>query len=169
MSDHIPQGGVLAFDLSSVIGWAYGSSQGMRPLSGTWRLQQSSEAMRLLSAENEIYAAIERFLPRLIVVEAPLPLPAMNNRAATYQQLGLRAVVLIEAARARVPVQEVGALVVRGDLLGPQSRKLHRADVKRAVMAWCRGHGWHVADDNVGDALLLLAWTLRRPQRRAAA
>jgi Holliday junction resolvasome RuvABC endonuclease subunit len=148
-------GGIFALDLSRNCGWAYGRL-GLPPLNGTWVLPfVGGEGARYASFENELAAALEVYQPSHLVVEAPLPLPALNNADVAKQQMGLRAFAYSEAYRASIPVHEVDAYTVRKEVLG--TGRFAKGQVKAAVVAWCRRQGFDVPDDNAGDACVL--WT----------
>jgi Holliday junction resolvasome RuvABC endonuclease subunit len=153
-------GGLLALDLSSQVGWAYGRP-GQRPVNGTWVLPWiGGSGAKFASFENELAAAVELYDPAHLVVEAPLPLPAQNNADVAKQQLGLRAFVLAEGYRSSIPVHEVDAYTVRKDILG--TGRFAKGTVKREVIAWCRRQGIDVPDDNAADACVLWTYFAKR-------
>ena len=65
-------GGFLCLDLGSSVGWAYQRADDAMPLFGTWHLADTTlHGPRYASYENELIAALERFKPTLVVMEAP--------------------------------------------------------------------------------------------------
>ena len=147
-------GGLLCFDLSGTVGFAYGHVGDLMPTFGSWHLSDSSLlGARYTSFENELIAAIERFRPRVIIMEAPLPSSAQGTTNVARQQFGLAAYVEGEAFRARIQVREVPASTVRKEVLG--KGRFASGTAKAAVMAFCKGKGWNVSDDHQADALIL--------------
>lgn len=159
-------GGILALDLSSHCGWAYGPELARDPLFGTWHLPYpGGEGARYAAFENELAAAIVRLQPGSVVLEASLSFQALlgvSTMAVMRQQLTLRGFAYSEAWRASIPISEVSADIVRLALLG-QSR-FAKGKVKGEVIRYCRAQGWKVPDDNAADACLTWAWTVN--QRR---
>jgi hypothetical protein len=152
-------GGVLALDLASTVGWAYGVIDAPAPLFGCWKLAWG-EGARYASFENELAAALEEHRPGEIVLEAPMRLAALcgvSTLRVVAQQLTLRGIAFAEAWRASLPPpEEISAEDVRRAMLG-QSR-FAKDTVKREVVAYCYARGWRVPDHNAGDACLLWAW-----------
>jgi Holliday junction resolvasome RuvABC endonuclease subunit len=153
-------GGVLALDLSSMVGWAYGQIADPTPRFGCWRLPyEGGEGARFAAFENELIEAMETLKPARLVLEAPLSLQALcgvSTLKVVAQQLTLRGIAYAEAWRASVPIGEISADAVRLAMLG-QSR-FAKNTVKREVIAYCRARGWRVPDHNAGDACLTWAW-----------
>ena len=79
-----PQGGVMTIDAAGITGWAYGPTSWVMPWFGDWVLPfDGGEGCKFAAFENELIDACEQFLPEKIVLEAPINMPAMTNRAAT--------------------------------------------------------------------------------------
>lgn len=158
-----PQGGVMTIDAAGITGWAYGPTSWVMPWFGDWVLPfEGGEGCKFAAFENELIDACEQFLPEKIVLEAPINMPAMTNRAAMWQQLGLRALVRSNAWRRRIAVTEVSADIVRGELLG-FCRVPGKPDaIKKHVVNFCRKRGWKVPSHNAGDACMLWEWHRRR-------
>lgn len=154
-------GGVLALDLSSNVGVAYGQLDNRQPWFGSWPLPRAGgEGGRYAAFENELADAMQRMQPAGIVLEASLSLQALASAstiAVARQQLTLRGIAYMEGYRASVPVTEVSADIVRYAMLG-QSR-FKKGTVKTEVMAYCKRHGMNVwGDDNAADAILTFLW-----------
>jgi Holliday junction resolvasome RuvABC endonuclease subunit len=147
--------GTLTLDLGGRVGWAYGLLEHSAPEFGSWRLE-GSEGQRYASLENELMRFCCGYLPREIVLEAPMPVAAMNNDFAAGQQLGLRAIAFSEGYRQRIPVTEVDCLTVRSLVLGWS--RYRRGEVKEVVFAYCRDCGWEVPDHNAADAVMIWLW-----------
>ena len=162
-------GGVLALDLSSRVGWAYGSVDASKPLCGVWVLARGDLGRTLASFENELEDAIALHRPGLIMVEAPLPPTATSNATTWRQQLGLAALAETTAYRNSIPFREQAASTIRRAVLG--TARFPGGAAKQAIMAFCEGQGWRVPDDNAGDACVTWLYTVRelQSQRRAAA
>jgi Holliday junction resolvasome RuvABC endonuclease subunit len=161
-----PIGGVLALDLSSVVGWAYGLTTSRVPMFGTWRLPKwGGEGARYAAFENELAAFMDQYQPNSMVLEATLPLHAMlhgkSNYVSVSQQFALRGIAISEAYRGSCAKSEIDALTVRREVIG--SSRLGRGDeVKKAIVAACHRRGWKVPDHNAGDACLTWEWRRMR-------
>jgi hypothetical protein len=153
-------GGVLCFDLSSNVGYAYGAIDAPAPTFGVWRLPKiGGEGARYAAYENELASAIDLWSPSALVLEAPLPLAALcgvSTLKVVAQQLTLRGIAYAEAWRASIPISEVSSDMVRLAMLG-QSR-FKKGTVKAEVLAYCRSINLLVPDHNAGDAVLTWLW-----------
>jgi hypothetical protein len=158
------QGGLFTLDLARITGWAYGPLHWNAPWFGDWHLPfEGGEGCRFAAFENELTDALAEFRPASLILEAPINLPAMTNRAAMWQQLGLRAIARCNAWRENVPVSEVSADTVRVEVLGLSRVPGHPDAIKRHVEYWCRRKmGWKVPSHNAGDACVLWEWGRRR-------
>lgn len=157
-------GGVLALDLSSRVGWAYGLPGEPAPLFGCWQLPYvGGEGARYAAFENELALAIERHAPARLILEAPLTFQALlgvSNAKVMQQQYTLRGFAYSEAWRAAVPISEVDSYTVRSEVLGKGT--FAKDTVKREVISYCRKRGWRVPDHNAGDACLVWQWLTDR-------
>jgi hypothetical protein len=161
-----PAGGVLALDLSSVVGWAYGLMTSRMPNFGTWHLPKwGGEGGRYASFENELAAAMELYRPAHMILEATLPLHAMLNGKSNYvsvaQQFALRGIALSEAYRASCPWSSIDAMTVRREVIGTsrfRNTDGSKDDPKKHIVAACHKRGWKVPDHNAGDACLTWEW-----------
>ena len=144
-------------DLSSRVGWCL-AELGCRPIWNFWQLPKiGGEGARFAAFENELAEALQVHQPHVVVVEAPLPLPALNNRESAMQQIGLRGFAYSEGYRASIPVVEVDAYTVRVEMLGT-GRSSKDEKIKAKVLRWCHERGYAVVDDNCADAVLLAAF-----------
>lgn len=148
--------GLLALDLAGVVGWCYGGRYDRHPMYGTWHLPHiGGEGARYCAFENTLAAEIARLKPKKLLLEAPLPLPAMNNRRSAFQQITLRGIAWSEAYRASIPIGEIDSTTVRMGTLG----RLYSKDlIKREVVKFCRDLKWNPPDHNAADACLLWLW-----------
>jgi hypothetical protein len=159
----MPVGGVLALDLSSTVGFAYGDMTDKRPWFGSWKLPKPAcEGFKYASFENELAATMDRLRPSHIVIEAVLPLPVLasgkSNHYAVAQQFSLRGIVHSEAWRAECPIPtEIDAYTARSEVTG-QTRNLRSAEWKALVIEFCRKRSWVVPDDHAADAIILWLW-----------
>lgn len=155
-------GGVLALDLSSVVGWAYGVLALRHPFFGTWHLR-GAEGERYARFENELEEAIDRWKPSKMVIEKSFTLQAFAE-ASTYrimaQQMSLRALCYSEGWRTSTVVTEIDAYTVRFEVLGRGA--FPKDQVKTEVVRWCTRRGINVPDHNAGDAVLTWEWHRRR-------
>jgi hypothetical protein len=158
-------GGVLTLDLSSWVGFCYGHISDRVPWFGSWKLATvGGEGARYASFENELAATLEACAPCALILEAPLPLPAMNNVAAARQQLSLRACSYVEGYRASVPVSEIDVFTVRAEVLGSSGRG--HGKPTREIVTYCHRRGWMVTDHHSGDACLIWQWHRQRASGR---
>ena len=150
---------ILALDIASRTGWAFGVS-GELPKSGSVRLAPSG------SSNAAIGRGMLRWLtdfisvnpPDVIYYEVPLD-PRHMGRKTTFATarilLGLPFLVeTIAEARGIFKLREVGVQDVRKYFVGEARPK----DKKSAVLARCRQLGWRAADDNAADALAVWAF-----------
>ena len=160
---------ILTLDLASVVGWAEGDSAETTPRFGTWHLPRlGGEGARYAAFENELAMKLSVIRPQQMVLEAHLPLPAMNNVGSARQAFGLRAMAYSEAYRSSIPVFELDAQTARRDIIG--QGRFARDTAKQEVLAYCYRRGWRVPDHNAGDACILWEWyrRLRRHESVAA-
>ena len=147
-------GGILAYDLATSIGWAYGHCDSTSPTFGGLLLPKvGGEGAKFAAAENEMAAHMELFRPRHVVAETPIPLPTLNNRTIALQLIGLRAIVCSEAYRASAQFHEWDSYTVRLNVLG--TGRFKAGAVKEAVTRWCWGRGWDVGTHDQADACVL--------------
>lgn len=153
-------GGILALDLSSWSGWAYGCRNDPQPVSGTWRLAPGSLGRLLASFENELEDAITLHRPGLIMAEAPLPPTARSNAATWRQQLSLAGCAECAAYRHSIPFREQAASTMRTLILG--TCRFPAGNSKAVVMAHMDKLGWRVADHNAGDACVVWLYAVKK-------
>lgn len=157
----VRQGGIFALDLSGIVGWAYGhAGQNASPEFGTWRLPEGPRlGPKYVGYENELIAALEKFKPKLVVMEAPLPSMRQGSTNVARQQFGLAAYTEGECCRARIQLREQAASTVRKAVMG--QGRFPTGTAKEHVIAWCREQGWMVQDDNAADACVLWAYSCK--------
>ena len=148
---------VLALDVATSTGWAFGSA-GEVPQHGTFRIDPTGDDLGRYGVEfiKWLSAKIRELRPREIVFEAPI-LPAKTNITTTRKLHGLALLVECVANLEAVPCSEISSGEWRRQFLGPYyPAKPTRDDLKRAVIAACRGMGWNPRGDDDADALGLL-------------
>lgn len=166
--------GVLALDLATVTGWAWGVDH-EAPRYGLWRLGDDPNLGRRCSCLAnfiEDFCALQK--PEMIVFEAPVAKMQTSARSLIY----LAGVVEMMGYEQGIPVREEPPQVSRKLILGRGSffakdaggKTLRRAngkmisETKNTVMAWAQSRGWTPETHDVADALCLLeyAHTMRR-------
>lgn len=149
-------GGILALDLSSIVGHAYGPATAGRvaPICGAWVLpKHGGLGAKMAAFENELIAAIAVHEPRCIVMEAPLPPTGQASTLVAMQQFGLAAMTESAAYRASVQVFQVASSTVRKAIMG--TGRFKEGTAKQEVLQFCRNQGWPVPDHNAADACLV--------------
>lgn len=158
-------GGIFSLDLSRIIGWAAGQPTDNGPRYGRKVLPHiGGEGARYADAADWLEAKMEELRPRWLIVEAALPLQALarySSERIANQQLTLRGYAYEMGYRYSAEVTQVDAQTVRFEVIG-LPRSTSRDEAKRAVMRFCRNHGWRVPDDNAGDAVMLFIWKQQR-------
>lgn len=152
-------GGILALDIASVMGWAEGLP-GERPVSGSVRLGPpgSSHAERYGALLGWIGARLTTFSYRLVIFEAPLDprwKGAMTNGNTTRLLIGLPAIVEAVAQQTGHGghrLREATSGDVRRHMLGCRPKA---ADAKQMVIAKVREMGFPTASHDEADAILL--------------
>lgn len=152
-----PPGGVLALDLSGVVGLAYGPVELERPLvTAQFALPVlGGRGAKACAAENLLDAIVETYAPDKLVLALPLPLPALNNWDSAYQQFGLAWAAHAAAYRGGCPVSSISEQTVRWELLG---REKYRKDIKAVVLDYCRRQHIQVSGHHAADAAVLWLW-----------
>lgn len=155
-------------DLSSTVGAAYGELEAINPVFCTWRLPHvGGEGARYTAFENVLADFMTKIEPSRIVLEAPLPLPAMNNRRSAFQQITLRGIAYIEAYRGSCMISEIDSLTVRMMFLG---HRVSHDVAKKEILRYCHKRGLKVSDHHQSDAALVWLWyqaQMRRAPRIA--
>jgi hypothetical protein len=148
-------GGVLALDLASRVGWAYGCPGDRQPLCGAWILPPSDagdHGRKFAAMENELEDLLVIYRPVLILVEAPLPPTAVSNASTWAHQLGLSAIAASSAYRHDIRFRQQAASTIRLEILG--TCRFPGGDPKDAIMDYCAGRGWTVPNHDAGDACI---------------
>ncbi|EHM01209.1 hypothetical protein HMPREF9946_02213 [Acetobacteraceae bacterium AT-5844] len=154
---------VLALDIASRTGWAWGVPGG-RLSHGIIDLPPPGID---LGAHGAAFAdgladLLSVHQPARIVVEAPFYASA-GSPITIEALLGLNMMAHTIAWRWDVPIEKIASQTVRASLIG----KIAKGESKAAVMAWARAQGHTPNDHNAADALALLTYALGL--RKAAA
>lgn len=146
---------ILALDLASVTGWALGIP-GEQPRHGSHRFASvgaSHEAI-FAGAANWMGGMITKFVPGLVIWEAPMPTSFNRGRTTsdvTTVLYGLPAVIgAVAYMRGIYDIRKANTKDVRLHFIGCNPK---RAKAKPLVKHQCRVMGWEVKDDNEADAL----------------
>jgi hypothetical protein len=176
-----PRKGILALDLSSVTGFAWGHHDAEIPVFGTWHLPvHLGRGATFAALENEIDDmlgghTIPGVLAAEVVMEAPLDRAMQavgegrRNEAAAYQQFALAACTEATCYRHTVPCSAIHCNVARKNVIG--SGMIPKGQAKAVVLRYCAMRGWAVPDHNAADACVLWqhrASILKRNSRIAA-
>lgn len=161
--DPVP-GSVLALDIATRTGWAFGAP-GRKPLYGVLVLPQPAldlggHGAALLDGMADLFMVHQ---PARVVIERTLGAQQQTNAFTAECLIGLNMLAHTICFRWELPIEKIAATTVRAQVIGSGRAK------KPDVMAWCHAQGFTPQDDNAGDALALLHFALRRqPERRAA-
>lgn len=174
-------GGVLALDISSFTGWAYGSDAHTLPSWGVWELSGIKNiAESCVGLANELIAAVRVLQPKRIVYEAPLTNAGHRvDPKIPFLLIGLAAHVESEAYRLSIPCRHYHSSEIRKLVLGLGnfSKPLHGkgkvrqprdggtarlvGDAKEEVKLWTDRVGWaSITNHNARDAAVLLRYEL---------
>ena len=145
---------VLALDLATVTGWAYGEP-GNAPEFGSLRFAKPG------APHGEVYRGMRAWLndwitdSSLIVYESPAAASVMmgkTNLDTLRLLIGLCEHVE-ELCYGRIDLREARVSDVRAHFIG--TNKIKRADAKVATIDRCLRLGWKVDNDNEADACAL--------------
>jgi hypothetical protein len=150
------RGGVLTLDCARTVGWAYGHPSEPQPKTGFFRLTPPTEGGRFNTFDTELHYIFDLLAPRKLTMASIIPLPALNNRLAALQQIGLRAIALGWAYGSGCGVIEVSEDLVRYEMLGRSRFK--KGETKLHVMAYARENGWEGDNHDAADAWLMWMW-----------
>jgi len=149
---------ILALDISTHMGWCFGSDSTDIPTFGTvhFGTDEASHAARGAACLRWCVSEFRSHPPDILPIESMLPVQAFGrkNHASAALQFGYHLIVRAVAFECGIyNIQEHSVSDVRGVCLG--YRNLKREVAKPAVIKRCHQLGISVADDNQGDACLL--------------
>lgn len=173
------RGGVLFLDLSTQIGWVYGTLAHVErgPEWGVWLLPRVSLGQRLKGFCHELACAIERLEPAMIGIEAPLAAQKQSNADTATLLICLAGVAEMVAAEWSVDFKRRSVNTIRAQVCGRCQRTEQetddRIDIKEAIIRpWIEARGWDITDHNARDAAI--GWSFEmgiksaKPERRGA-
>ncbi len=157
----MPRGaGLLALDLSSKTGWAFGHIEDDRPRSGVWVLPGPSDLGRTFAAfENQLLDAIDVHRPDVVVIEAAISGGGEDGgttQSVTEQQIGLLAMARATCYRHDVRLATKATSSMRKEIIG--TGRFPKGQAKKMVMLWLRKSGFVFADHNAADAIVAWLW-----------
>ncbi len=150
----VESGGILALDLATKTGWAYGKPDKRGPT--------AFGSLKFKGERPAIYRELRRWLsdwiraqPGLIVFESAAPPIWMlgRTRFATTKLLIGMCEHVEELCYERIELCDAMTSQVRAHFLG--TNRIKRPEAKRLTIARCEKLGWHVANDNEADACAL--------------
>jgi len=160
---------ILAIDLATKTGWARGYSSDDAPEFGTVNFGSKGKGGRMPGTGDAVFATALDWMatmldpvPDILIVESLLPPEAMKDKTSRQVRdrlAGLHGVIRAVAKRAGVgEITEVSVGDTRAHFIG--TRTLRRDDAKRDVMDRCLSLGWHVNNDNEGDACAIWSFAV---------
>lgn len=159
---------ILALDVASATGYAYGDGADKVPTFGTIRLPRASElgeyGPRFAAFRRELLQLIPQSAPEMVWFESPVVhgMIGKTNEHTLRLLIALPAFVEEICHTFRIQCREATSPEMRKHFLGSAHGK--RADLKLAMMKQCHLLNWNVGDDNQADACGL--WDLARNRLR---
>lgn len=154
---------ILALDLASKLGFAFGSAAEGVLGSGSHKLPVTGENVgQFLHAYCVwLHDKISETSAGEVIFEMPV-LPNLGKTSlVTLRKLySLCGVTELLAHERQIACTEANLSDIRSHALGKGNVPRKRDLVKPAIIAWCRARGWTVRDDNQADALALLSFRL---------
>ena len=137
-------GGVLALDLSGIVGWCYiGPSDECGLRGGVWPLPRRalSAGAQAVALENEIIMAWNAWQPSLILFEAPPPVGGTTTALVLYQQYGLAQTTEAAAFRLDTEVAQERPQTVRLQVMGKGNGNITTKEKQGgAIQRWLMEH-----------------------------
>lgn len=149
-------GSVLALDMASVTGWAWGAPR-RAPLHGVYNLPRPGISLgaHYAAFTDALSDLLTIHQPEMIVMEAAM-VAGSGSALTTETALGRVGIVYLLGYRYEIEVEKVASQTVRKAVLGHGRPD----DPKAAVMAWARSKGLRPSTDDAADALATLAWKM---------
>ena len=152
----MPDPVLLALDVATTTGFAFGRVRDERPTFGHHRCAPpgASSGEAFLGFSRWLVDLISVCAPSVIFYEAPLSAEALTgrtNRETMFRLIGMAAHVhTVAQGRGVYRVERANVSQVRSFFIG---KALKRRDAKRATVAQARTLGCDVSDDNAADAI----------------
>lgn len=159
-------GGLIAFDIATTTGWAYGrvpvlattaleraAQKPPQPASGVIRVQSAQGLGHFLSEfEERLCGLLDRYQPAGAIIEAPI-LPKACNFDTSCKLMSLAGEALKQFSRRGIRVlKQAQPATVKKHFTG--NGRAEKAD----IMAECDRRGWTYATNDEADALAI--WDL---------
>jgi crossover junction endodeoxyribonuclease RuvC len=150
---------ILALDLSSKTGWAFGEIGG-QPVHGVIKLPKTGNDIGKFAQafEVELTGLIGAHHPDRVCFESPI-MPATTTLIACRKLYGLAYHTELICRERSIPCSETPMQTARATLGVKQlprsvkDKAVRRKHMKSEVMRLCRGQGWEPANDDEADAL----------------
>jgi hypothetical protein len=149
---------VLAFDLATTTGWAYGEP-GATPIYGSKRFGSKGASLpaKAWHAERWLREMLNAVKPGLVVYEAPMPTGRTIGKTRTETTTTLHGLIwqlgAITHGLNYFQLESASILAVRNHFLG--TCDLERKSGKLKTIDICYRLGFEPADDNAADAIAL--------------
>lgn len=152
---------ILAFDLATVSGWAFGSVAGVER-SGITTVGRHGEELGSFGNAwlNRFLALIDETGPTEVYYEAPVVSGGKININTLRRLYSMGTILEMAADRHKVPCWEAQIPDIRTHFLGHGHVPRNSQAIKIAIKNQCRRRGWKFKDDNEADALALLDYAL---------
>jgi Holliday junction resolvasome RuvABC endonuclease subunit len=165
---------ILALDLATQTGWAFGAANAPAALPqwGCFRLAGTADLnASFVALHNELTRLCDRLCPDLVIYETPLSQAARDRTRNTVDLLiGLAAIARFTATILDIPIYEQTVAEVRKRVLGkgsfrkplrgvgrPNKQGVTTGDAKEEVRLWCEAWGWgSIEQADARDAAVLL-------------
>lgn len=163
------KGGILWLDLSHDCGWAYGTMDAERPLTGVWPFNRHLDVGPVLAAFESValVPAIKAYRPSLIGIEAALPPKVQSSTHSAELLIGMAGVTAKVCHQAGIRFVRRSVSQVRSQVIGRCQRTSDETaagiDVKTAiVLPWIAAQGWGPMNHNAADAAVGWAFEVGR-------
>lgn len=156
---------VLALDISTSCGWAFGCPGDAMPEWGVWELPGPAETFgrRFNAFENVVLDAFDRHQPTVVYVERPIP-QVTNNVITAEITYGLHAILALHCHRHDLSLERPSVQMIRSKVMGRSSltpaEKALRLKVKPTIVEpWIRSMGWQdISHNDARDAAAVWAY-----------
>jgi len=154
-------GGLLALDLGSETGWAYGSPLDAVPTTDRWVLPVlGGWVARCAALEQSLGDFLATYQPIQMVIEKALPPMAQTHINSAMQQYGLDTIARVSAYWISCPVYAIDPMTVRREITGLPPLASDAA--KQANILYCKRQGIAVHNNHhEADAALTWLWYRR--------
>lgn len=151
---------MLALDLATKLGWAYGDTEAGEPVSGSFQLPKSGvELGPFLAAYGQwLQPMVQKHGIEIIVMEEPIMPNGMTQMATLLKLYNLIGTTERGAYAWAVPVRQVPASTWKKYFCGKGN--VGKSTKPYPPIVRCHELGWeHIKDDNEADALGLWCYS----------